>query len=125
MGVTILVATAAAVLGRSLAFGLSVALIFFPIDNIGTVIMTLAYRVTGSDFWLNLTAYFLGPNLNQMPVALTSGRVDSIGAAPLYFVNNNVAHGTQVDGTHTLVVAAVYAVIFAVTALWLMWKRDV
>ena len=125
MGLTILLATAAAVLGRSLAFGLSVALIFFPIDNIGTVIMTLAYRVTGSDFWLNLTAYFLGPNLNQMPVALTSGRVDSIGAAPLYFVDNNVAHGTLVDGTHTLVVAAVYAVIFAVTALWLMWKRDV
>jgi ABC-2 type transport system permease protein len=125
MGVTILLATAAAVIGRSLAFGLSVALIFFPIDNIGTIIMQLAYRVTGSDFWLNLTAYFLGPNLNQMPVALTSGRVDSIGAMPLYFVDNNVAHGTQVDGTHTLVVAAVYAVIFAATALWLMWKRDV
>ena len=126
IGVTILLATAAAVVGRSLAFGLSVALIFFPIDNIGTLIMTLAYRVTGSDFWLNLTAYFLGPNLNQMPVALTSGRVESIGAMPLYFVDNaNVAHGTLVDGTHTLVVAAVYAVIFAVTALWLMWKRDV
>jgi len=126
MGVTILLATAAAVLGRSLAFGLSVALIFFPIDNIGTVIMELAYRITGGDFWLNATAYFLGPNLNYMPTALTSGRVESIGSDPVYFVDNaHVVHGTQVDGTHTLVVAAVYAAIFAVTALWLMWKRDV
>jgi ABC-type transport system involved in multi-copper enzyme maturation permease subunit len=125
MGVTILLATAAAVVGRSLAFGLSLALVFFPIDNIGTVIMELAYRVTGNDFWLNLTAYFLGPNLNQMPVALTNGRVDSIGAAPLYIVENNVTHGIMVDSTHTLVVAAVYAAIFAVTALLLMWKRDV
>ena len=31
--------------------------------------MTLAFRVTGNDFWLNITAYFPGPNLNQMPVA--------------------------------------------------------
>jgi ABC-2 type transport system permease protein len=126
MGVTILLATAAAVVGRSLAFGISAALIFFPIDNIGTIIMTLAFRVTHNVFWLNATAYFLGPNLNVMAPALTSNRVESIGAAPLYFADpTGQAYGTLVDGTHTLVVALVYAVIFAVTAIVLTWKRDV
>ncbi len=126
MGVTILLATAAAVVGRSSAFGLSAALIFFPIDNIGTIIMTLAYRVTHNDFWLSATAYFLGPNLNTMPVPLTSNRVESIGSSPLYFVDQaGHAHGIQVDGTHTLVVALVYAIIFAALAIVLTWKRDV
>ncbi len=125
MGVTILLATAAAVIGRSLAFGLSAALVFFPIDNIGTVIMELAYRVTHNDFWLSATAYFLGPNLNTMPVPLTSGRVEAIGFSPLYFVDQAGPHGIQVDGTHTLVVALVYAIIFAATAIILTRRRDV
>lgn len=125
MAVTILLAIAASVVGRSLAFGLSAALIFFPIDNIGTIIMMLAYRVTHSDFWLSATAYFLGPNLNTMPTAL-SGKLESIGAAPLYLTDQSgQAHGILVDGTHTVVVAVVYGVIFAVVALVLTWRRDV
>jgi ABC-2 type transport system permease protein len=126
MGVTILLATAAAVVGRSVTFGLSAALVFFPIDNIATIIMTLAYRITHNDFWLSTTAYLLGPNLNAMGSALTSGRAESIGSTPLYFVDPaGVAHGIQVDGTHTVVVALAYAAIFAVTAIVLTWKRDV
>jgi len=126
MGVTILLATAAAVVGRSVTFGLSVALVFFPIDNIATIVMTLAYRITQNDFWLSTTAYFLGPNLNAMAAALTNARAESIGSTPLYGVDPaGVAHGIQVDGTHTVVVALVYAAIFAVTAIVLTWKRDV
>ena len=126
MGVTILLATAAAVVGRSVTFGLSAALVFFPIDNIATLILTLAYRVTQNDFWLSATAYFLGPNLNTMAAALTGNRAESIGANPLYFVDQaGQAHGIQVDGTHTVVVALVYAAIFAITAIILTWKRDV
>ena len=126
MGVTILLATAAAVVGRSVTFGLSAALIFFPVDNIATEIMILAFRITHNDFWISATAYFLGPNLNTMAPALTSNRVESIGSSPLYFVDQaRQAHGIQVDGTHTLVVALVYALIFAVTAIVLTWKRDV
>ncbi|HVB73993.1 MAG TPA: ABC transporter permease subunit [Ktedonobacteraceae bacterium] len=123
MGVSILLATAAAVVGRASVFGIAAALAFFPLDNFGTVIMLLANRVTNSDFWLSITAYFLGPNLNQMPTALTAGRVASIGFGPLYNAQGN--HGILVDGTHTLVVAAVYAAIFAAAAIWLTWKRDV
>ena len=125
MGVTILLATAAAVVGRSVTFGLSAALIFFPIDNIATIVMTLAYRITQNDFWLSSTAYLLGPNLNAMAPALTNGRAESIGAIPLYGVIAGQAHGIQVDGTHTVVVALVYAAIFAITAIVLTWKRDV
>jgi ABC-type transport system involved in multi-copper enzyme maturation permease subunit len=126
MGVTILLATAAAVVGRSVTFGLSAALVFFPIDNIATLMMTLAYRVTLNDFWLSITAYFLGPNLNTMAGALTANRAESIGSAPLYGVDPaGHAHGILVDGTHTVVVALVYAAIFAVIAIVLTWKRDV
>ncbi len=126
MGVTILLATTAAVVGRSVTFGLSAALVFFPIDNIATIVMTLAYRITQNDFWLSTTAYFLGPNLNTMAAALTGNRAESIGANPLYFVDQaGQAHGIQVDGTHTVVVALVYAAIFAITAIILTWKRDV
>jgi len=126
MGVTILLATAAAVIGRSVTFGLSAALVFFPIDNIATLIMTLAFRVTHNDFWLSATAYFLGPNLNVMAPTLISNRAESIGAAPLYFVDQaKQAHGILVDGNHTLMVALVYGVIFAITAIVLTWKRDV
>jgi len=127
MGVTILLATAAAVIGRSLAFGLSVALVFFPIDNIGTLIMQLAFLLTRNDFWLNITAYFLGPNLNDMAPNLVDKFGPAVGATPLYFVepSTHQAHGILVNGTHTLIVAAVYAVIFAAIALWLTWKRDV
>jgi ABC-type transport system involved in multi-copper enzyme maturation permease subunit len=124
MAVTILLAVAVAVIGRSLSFGLSAALIFFPIDNIGTIIMQLAYRVTHSDFWLSATAYFLGPNLNAMPTAV-SGKLQSIGATPLFFTDQAGPHGIQVDGTHTLVVAVVYGVIFAAIAIILTWRRDV
>ena len=125
MGVTILLATAAAVVGRSVTFGLSTAIIFFPIDNIATIVMTLAYRITQNDFWLSTTAYLLGPNLNAMAPALTNDRAESIGAIPLYGVIAGQAHGIQVDGTHTVVVALVYAAIFAVVAIVLTWKRDV
>ena len=121
MGVSILLAAAAAIIGRASAFGLSASLAFFPLDNFATVIMLLAFRVTNSDFWLSITAYFLGPNLNQMPVALTNGRVATIGFGPLTMGT----HGIQVDATHTLIVAAVYAVIFAAAAIWLTLKRDV
>ena len=125
MVVSILLATAAAVIGRASVFGIAAALAFFPLDNFGTVIMLLANRVTGSDFWLSITAYFLGPNLNQMPAALTNNRVLTIGFGPLYNAGPGGTHGILVDGTHTLVVAAVYAAIFAAVAIWLTWKRDV
>ncbi len=117
MGVTILLAMAVSVVGRSLSFGLSASLAWFPIDNFGTIFLILAFRLTNNMFWENISAYLLGPNLNQMPVALARdpSNASSIGISPLVTVN----------GTHTLLVTLAYAIIFAVVAVVLTWKRDV
>lgn len=117
LGATILMATAVTVLFRSLAGGLSVAIAWFPVDNIATVILTLAFLLTKNDFWRNVSAYLLGPNLNVMAGAVAGVQREAwaFGQGPL----------VQVDGTHTLVVAAVYSAIFLVLAIYLTWKRDV
>jgi len=64
IGTNILIGTTAAVLGRSLAFGLGAALAFYPADNFGTIIFSLLSRLTGQHFWQTITAYLLGPNFN-------------------------------------------------------------
>lgn len=115
MGVTVLMASAMSVLGRSLAFALSVSLAWFPADNFGTIFLLLANRLTHNDFWLNASGYLLGPNLNVMPASFLGGRVLTVGAPPL----------VQVDATHTLVLTLAYAIIFAALAIVLMWRRDV
>lgn len=74
MAVCILLGSAAAVVGRSVAFAMGVALSFFPADNFGTVVMMLAARLTHQDLWPQLTQYFLGPVLNQLPVSLQTDR---------------------------------------------------
>jgi ABC-type transport system involved in multi-copper enzyme maturation permease subunit len=116
MGATILLTVALCAIGRSLAFGLTASALFFPIDNIGTVMMRVVFLITKNDFWKNVTAYFLGPNLNQMPsVLITTHHIQNVGASPL----------VDVDATHTLLVALVYSVIFIVVALVLTGRRDV
>jgi ABC-2 type transport system permease protein len=119
MAVTILMAAGASAIGRGLTIGLSIALAFFPVDNIGGQLMGLATELTGSKFWVNLTGWWLGPNLNSMP------RV----ALPERFGQQALSFGTPpqvtVDGGHTLVVAAVYAVVFLAITLGLTWYRDV
>ena len=118
MGATILMAAAAAVVGRSLTFGLTIAVAWFPVDNIGTIFLYLANRLTHNDFWLNVSAYLLGPNLNIMPTALiTSAKTEvfNIGAKPY----------VKVDGAHTLWVTLVYSLIFVAVAVILTWRRDV
>lgn len=115
MGATILLAMAVTTIGRSLSFGLSFALSWFAVDNFGVIIMGLAFRLTGNDFWQNVTAYFLGPNLNIMQEVVVGSHPSPVGIAP----------SVTVDGTHTLVVTLVYSLIFAITAIVLTWKRDV
>ncbi|MBF6590625.1 MAG: ABC transporter permease [Ktedonobacterales bacterium] len=119
MGVTILMAAALAVLGRSLAFGLSAGLIFFPADNIGIIFFALANLLTKSDAWLLATGDLLGPNLNVMAHGVLPAR--AAGAA---------AFGLQpplvpVDGAHTLLVTALWTAAFVAVAVGLTWKRDV
>jgi ABC-2 type transport system permease protein len=120
MGDAILLATAVTVVTRSLAAGLSVALVWFPADNIGTIFFYLAYRLTNSTFWLLITGDLLGPNLNAMaslvlPERATQASFGRAFATPL----------VPVTAGHTLLVAGVYAAIFLAVALILTARRDV
>jgi hypothetical protein len=114
VGINILLGTAAAVIGRSLAFGLGAALAFFPADNFGTIVMSLLNRLTHQDFWNQVTAYFLGPNLNILQSRLIPGQRAAF-AEPL----------VNVSTRHVWAVIAVWAAGFLILSLVLMARRDV
>jgi ABC-type transport system involved in multi-copper enzyme maturation permease subunit len=116
MGVCILIGTAAAVLGRSVAFGVGAALALFPIDNFGTRLLLLLNVLTGWHGWLDVTAYLLGPNLNVLPVLMERDhQADAAFAAPL----------VAVDATHAWLVVAAWSVGLLALAVGLTWRRDV
>ena len=116
VGINILIGTTAAVLGRSLAFGLGAALAFFPADNFGTIILGLLSRLTGQHFWQDLTAYLLGPNLNVLqPLLEPDHKPATAFARPLI----------TVDASHALLVVAAYALAFLAVSLTLTARRDV
>jgi ABC-2 type transport system permease protein len=115
--ICILLGTAAAVVGRSVAFGVGVAVAFFPADNFGTLVMALTARLTHQDFWLNVTQYLLGPCLNRLPVTLqTDHTTRPTFAAPLV---------RQIDATHLWLVIGAYAFVFLAAAIVLTWRRDI
>ncbi|HEY4025848.1 MAG TPA: ABC transporter permease [Candidatus Dormibacteraeota bacterium] len=116
MGVCILLGATAAVLGRSLAFGIGAALALFPIDNIGPTLLTLLNALTRWHFWLDASAYLLGPNINALPLLMeTDHRARAAFATPL----------VKVDATHAWLVIAAWALAFVVVAFGLTWRRDV
>jgi ABC-2 type transport system permease protein len=117
IGVVILLAAAAAGLGRSLAFAMAASLAFFPVDNFLVGIMALAARATRHDSpWTNITEYLLGPNLN---IVLNVIEPDHLGRAAFAPPLN------PVDGRHALIVIGVWAVLFAVIAIGRAVRPDV
>lgn len=116
VGVTILLGSAAAVVGRSLAFGIGAAMGFFPGDNFGTLILYILQRITRLDLFTNLTAYLLGPNLNVLPSLLDP----SLKLRPAFAVPF-----VTVTAGHAEAVVAAYSAVFLVTALVLLVRRDV
>lgn len=116
IAVAILLGTTAAVLGRSLAFGIAAALVFFPLDNFVTIVLPLISGLTRQQFWLHISAYLLGPNLNALPVLLQPDhKAHNAFPAPL----------VTVDATHAWLVVAVWAAAFAIVSAGLTWRRDV
>jgi len=117
MAVCILLGTAAAVVGRSVAFGVGVAVGFFPADNFAVVVMALLTRITHQDAWVKATQYFLGPILNQLPASL---QTDHPVAAAFFtpFVQG-------IDATHCWVVIGACSLVFLATSVVLTWRRDV
>jgi len=117
MGVAILLAAAAAGLGRSLAFAMAASLAFFPIDNFLVGIMALTARATRNQWpWTNITEYLLGPNLNVV-LGLFEPDHRALGAfaPPL----------NAIDGRHALLVIGSWAVVFAVVAIGRAVRPDV
>jgi ABC-type transport system involved in multi-copper enzyme maturation permease subunit len=116
ISVCILLGSAAAAVGRSVAFAVGVSMAFFPADNFGTIVMELLQRITHQDLWPRLTQWFLGPNLNQLPATMQSDHiVNTAFASPL----------VPVDATHCWAVIGVYALVFLAAAVVSSWRRDV
>jgi ABC-2 type transport system permease protein len=117
MGIAILMAAAAAGIGRSLAFAMAASLAFFPVDNFSVILEALGSRITRQDHpWLNISEYQLGPNLNIVLHLIEPGHhARAAFAAPL----------TPIDGTHALVVIGAFALAFAVIAVGRAVRPDV
>src|ERR1700694_2227503 len=117
MGIVILMAAAAAGIGRSLAFAMAASLAFFPVDNFSVILEALGARITRQDHpWLNISQYQLCANLNVVFNLIEPGHhARAAFAAPL----------TPVDATHALVVIGAFALAFAVIAVGRTVRPDV
>jgi ABC-2 type transport system permease protein len=116
MGACVLLATAAAAVGRSLPFAIGAALALFPADNFGTIVMGLLQSATGQDVWPQLTPWLLGPNLNRLAIAMqTDHHATAFLIGPL----------VPVSLTHALAVIGGWCLLFLAAALALTWRRDV
>ena len=117
MGVVILMAAAAAGIGRALAFAMAASIAFFPADNFMVIIESLAARVTRHDHpWVDISQYQLGANLNIVLNLIEPGHhARAAFATPL----------TTIDATHALVVIGLWALAFALIAVWRTVRPDV
>jgi ABC-2 type transport system permease protein len=118
-GTAILLAAAVTVVGRSLAFGLTVGIVWFPAESFATIFLLVATRLTSNTFWSIASGDLLGPNLDVMGKLVLPARAAAVGGVsftpPL----------VPVTGGHTLLVTAVWAAVFLSVAMVLTWRRDV
>ncbi len=121
MAVTILMAAAVTAVARSLAGGMSAGLAWFPADNIGLILFYLGFSLTKSDVWNLATGDLLGPNINAMADQVISTQAQHL---EIGFGRFN-APLVPVTGAHTLLVTAIYAVLFLVVAAGMTGWRDV
>lgn len=112
----IVIGTAAATVGRSVAFGVGAAMALFPADNFAALILTLIGQATHQKFWLDVTAYLFGPNLNALP-GLAFTHLPPVIILPV--------PGVPVSLAHALVVVGVWAVGLLILEVALTWRRDV
>jgi hypothetical protein len=116
LAMSILIGVTAAVVGRSVAFGIGAALVFYPVDNFLTIILRLLNALTKQHFLLDLSGYLLGPNLNRLPTLLETDHVARAAfAVPL----------VSVDATHAWLVIGAWALALVAAAVGLTWRRDV
>jgi len=117
MGIAIMMAAAAAAIGRSLAFAMAASLAFFPVDNFATILLFLATRITRHDHpWVDISQYELGPNLNVVLNLIEPGHHANAAFAPPL---------VPVDANHALAVIGAFAVGFAIIAIARTVRPDV
>ncbi|MEO7002242.1 MAG: ABC transporter permease subunit [Ktedonobacterales bacterium] len=128
---TLALGVAAAVVGRSLAFGLAVGLSWFAVDNLMTIPLSILVQVTHSAFWANLSGALLGPVLNRLPDEIAPPWTQIVpgphGAVTVTHTLSGFGPLTlvPVPGSHALLVIGIYIVVFAVVAVVLTRRRDV
>ena len=128
---TLALGIAAAVVGRSLAFGLAVGLSWFAVDNLLTIPLGILVRVTQNAFWANLSGALLGPVLNRLPDEIAPPWTQTIQGphGPMSVTQPLSGFGPQtlvpVPGSHALLVIAIYTLVFVGAAVVLTWRRDV
>jgi ABC-type transport system involved in multi-copper enzyme maturation permease subunit len=113
---SILIGVAAAVVGRSVAFGIGAALVFYPVDNFLTIILRLLNALTGWHFLLDISGYLLGPTLNHLPALLETDHIPRAA-----FVTPLVT----VDANHAWLVIGAWALVLVGVSVGLTWRRDV
>lgn len=112
----VLIGSTAALLGRSLAFGLAAALAFFPADNLLTIVSMLLHQLTHQHLFLDFTTYLLGPTLNALPHVLETDREGRAAfATPLL----------AVSATHAGLVVLGWMVGMLVVTIAVLRSRDV
>jgi ABC-2 type transport system permease protein len=119
---TVLFAGMFSVVGRSMAFGLSFALAYFPVEGIVSGIMRAIAVANNDPNWANVPNYFFGSALTNMPLEWLPNRNLSI-----FQLLNRAVEGISgsIDATQVLSVTVIYVIAFAVLAGFLMQKRDV
>jgi ABC-2 type transport system permease protein len=105
-----------ATLGRSVAFGLAVALVWFPLDNVAVLVLPALTVFTRMPLWDDIAPYLLGGNLNTMVQALEPAR-----PAVAFLVSPE----PQLDGQHAVLVVGAYLTIFLAASVVLTWQRDI
>lgn len=117
MGMAILLAAAAAGIGRSLAFAVAASMAFYPADNFLNILELLGIRATGHmQPWVAISQYQLAPNLNVLLGLWEPGHhTRSAFASPL----------APVDLTHCVAVVGAFALAFAVVAMVRAVRPDV
>ncbi len=121
---TIAITALFTVVGRSLTFGQSLGLGFFPADNFTVILLPLISQLFNNTSLMNISAYFLGPNLNYLPKELVPTLVfaDNSVTSP---ASAGVGPLIHVDLTNTLTVIAIYTVVSLIAATYLTYRRDV
>ena len=116
IGTAILIGSTASVIGRSVTFGLTAALAFFPADNGLTLLANYLFNLTHQTFWKALTTVLLGPNLNVLPQVIETNRKPHIAFAfPL----------DPVSTLHAWLVVAAWSTAMLVACVLLLRRRDV